>query len=116
VCDVESRGGSDRVAIVAAYEEWEAAQRKVAALSLDALTDPELLALLARREVVYRAQPTVERRQDISREGLLGSQRNRQHHMVSKLSSSGRYEVVSAKVAYKSCARAAIAAFMVGYA
>ena len=46
--------GSDRNAVLAAYDEWEAINEKVAALSLDALTHTELLALLNRREVMAR--------------------------------------------------------------
>jgi hypothetical protein len=52
--------GSDHDAVLAAYDEWEAVNEKVAALSLDALTHAELLALLNRREVVARRHPTVD--------------------------------------------------------
>jgi hypothetical protein len=46
--------GSDRDAVLAAYDEWEAAFDQVAGLSLDALSHTELLALLHRREVLAR--------------------------------------------------------------
>ncbi|MGX9788978.1 HNH endonuclease signature motif containing protein [Mycobacterium sp. MMS18-G62] len=52
--------GSDREAVAAVYDEWEAVNEKVAALSLDALTHTELLALQHRREVVARRQPMVD--------------------------------------------------------
>src|SRR5215212_4066498 len=51
---------SDPDAVLAAYDEWEAVNEKVAALSLDALTHTELLALAHRREVVARRHPVVE--------------------------------------------------------
>ena len=51
---------SDREEILAAYAEWEAANAKVAALSLEALTDTELLELQHRREVVARSVPAVD--------------------------------------------------------
>jgi Domain of unknown function (DUF222) len=51
---------SDRETVMAVYDEWEAVNAKVAALSLDALTHPELLELQHRREVVARSVPTVD--------------------------------------------------------
>lgn len=45
---------------MAVYDEWEAANARVATLSLDALTDCELLALQYRREVVARSLPAVD--------------------------------------------------------
>ncbi len=45
---------------MAVYDEWEAVNEKVAALSLDALTDRELLELQHRREVVARRLPAVD--------------------------------------------------------
>jgi hypothetical protein len=42
--------GSDRQTVMAVYDEWEAINAKVAALSLDALTHTELLDLHGRRE------------------------------------------------------------------
>ena len=45
---------------MAVYDEWEAANEKVAALSLDALTHPELLELQHRREVVARSLPATD--------------------------------------------------------
>jgi hypothetical protein len=51
---------SDREEILATYAEWEAANAKVAALSLDALTHTELLDLQQRREVVMRRLPAVD--------------------------------------------------------
>jgi hypothetical protein len=51
---------SDREEILAAYAEWESANAKVAALSLDALTHTELLELQHRREVVARSVPAVD--------------------------------------------------------
>jgi hypothetical protein len=45
---------------LAVYDEWEAVNEKVAALSLDALTHTELLALQHRREVVARRHPVVD--------------------------------------------------------
>jgi Domain of unknown function (DUF222) len=57
---MRSDSGSDREEILAVYDEWEAINDKVAALSLDALTDTELLDLQGRREVVARRQPVVD--------------------------------------------------------
>ena len=51
---------SDREAILAAYDEWEAAHDRVAALCHDVLTHPELLAVLGRREALYRRQPAAD--------------------------------------------------------
>jgi hypothetical protein len=51
---------SDRETVMAVYDEWEAVNAKVAALSLDALTHPELLELQHRREVVARGVPTAD--------------------------------------------------------
>ena len=45
---------------MAVYEEWQAVNAKVAALSLDALTEIELLELEHRREVVARSMPAVD--------------------------------------------------------
>ncbi len=45
---------------MAAYDEFEAAFEKVAALPLDALTHPELLALMSRREVLSRRQAALD--------------------------------------------------------
>ncbi len=45
---------------MAVYDEWEAANEKVAALSLDALTHTELLELQHRREVVARSLPATD--------------------------------------------------------
>ena len=45
---------------MAVYQEWEAVNEKVAALSLDALTNRELLELQYRREVVARSLPAVD--------------------------------------------------------
>ena len=45
---------------MAVYDEWEAANAKVAGLSLDALTHTELLELQHRREVVVRSLPAVD--------------------------------------------------------
>jgi hypothetical protein len=53
-------GGSDREAIMAAYDELEAAHEKVAALSYDGLTHPELVALQSRRETMRRREPVVD--------------------------------------------------------
>jgi hypothetical protein len=50
----------DRETIVEAYAALEAAQCRVAALSHDALTSPELRDLLLRRERMYRSQPAVD--------------------------------------------------------
>src|SRR5262245_44124190 len=52
--------GSDRATVLAVYQEWETVNQKVAALSLDALTVPELLELQHRREVVARSVPAVD--------------------------------------------------------
>jgi uncharacterized protein DUF222 len=46
--------GSDRDAVLAAYDELEAAADKVAGLSYAALTHTELLMVLRRREVLSR--------------------------------------------------------------
>src|SRR6185437_610213 len=54
--------GSDRATVLAVYQEWEMVNQKVAALSLDALTVPELLELQHRREVVARSMPAVDHR------------------------------------------------------
>src|SRR4051812_26937558 len=54
--------GLDRDAVLAAYDELEAAVDKVASLSVDALTHTELLALLHRREVLSRRQCADEHR------------------------------------------------------
>jgi hypothetical protein len=51
---------SDREEILATYAEWESANAKVAALSLDALTRTDLLELQHRREVVARRVPAVD--------------------------------------------------------
>jgi hypothetical protein len=51
---------SDREEILATYAEWEAVNKKVAELSLDVLTDTELLELQHRREVVARSMPAVD--------------------------------------------------------
>ena len=53
-------GLADREAILAAFDEWEAADDKLAAMSLEALTHPELVALLDRRERGYRRQRSVD--------------------------------------------------------
>ena len=45
---------------MAVYDEWEAANGKVAALSLDVLTHTELLELQHRREVVARSLPATD--------------------------------------------------------
>ena len=42
------------------YDEWEAANAKVAGLSLDALTHTQLLDLQHRREIVSRSFPAVD--------------------------------------------------------
>jgi Domain of unknown function (DUF222) len=57
-----SRSGApaDREEILATYADWEAANQKVAELSLDALTHTELLDLQHRREIVARSLPAVE--------------------------------------------------------
>jgi hypothetical protein len=51
-----AKGGSGREAILAAYDELDAAQANVAELSLDVLTQPELLALMNRREAMARRE------------------------------------------------------------
>src|SRR5258705_1435640 len=57
---MSSGAASDREEILAAYAEWESANAKVAALSLDVLTHTELLELQHRREVVARSVPAVD--------------------------------------------------------
>ncbi|AEV76665.1 protein of unknown function DUF222 [Mycolicibacterium rhodesiae NBB3] len=52
--------GSDRDAIVAAYDKLDAAYDEVAALGYDAVTVPERLTLLHRLEEMRRRQPAVE--------------------------------------------------------
>jgi hypothetical protein len=47
---------SDREAITAALDRFDAAQAEVAALSFDALTAPEVLNVKDRLETVYRRQ------------------------------------------------------------
>ena len=56
------RSSNDGETIEAAYEELEAAFDRVAALSYDALTGPELQNLLLRRERLSRRQPAVDHR------------------------------------------------------
>src|SRR5262245_16860308 len=55
-----SRMSTSSETVMAVYAEWEAANAKVARLSLDALTHTELLALQHRREVVARSMPAVD--------------------------------------------------------
>src|SRR5262245_9965642 len=55
-----SRMSPSSETVMAVYDEWEAANARVAALSLDALTHTELLQLQCRREVVVRSLPTVD--------------------------------------------------------
>jgi hypothetical protein len=57
---MSTSSASDRETVMAVYDEWEAVNAKVASLSLDALTHPELLALQHRREVVARSMPAVD--------------------------------------------------------
>jgi len=57
---MSSSGGSDREAITAAFDRFDAAVDEIAALSFDALTTPELLGLLERLEVDRRRQPAIE--------------------------------------------------------
>jgi hypothetical protein len=52
--------GSDRDAVLAAYDELDAAVDKVAALSHERLTHTELLAVLNRREVLARRYAAVD--------------------------------------------------------
>jgi Domain of unknown function (DUF222) len=54
--------GSDRAAVLAAYDELDAAVDKVLGLSFDALTAQEKLALQDRMEHNLRRLPTVEQR------------------------------------------------------
>ena len=58
----DMRSSDDREAIGTAYDELEAAFDRVAALSYDALTSPELQNLLLRRERLSRRQPAVDHR------------------------------------------------------
>jgi hypothetical protein len=46
--------------VMAVYDDWEAANAKVAALSLEALSHTELLDIQDRREVVLRSLPAVD--------------------------------------------------------
>jgi hypothetical protein len=57
-----SSGGSDRETILAALAALEAAEDAVTGLSFDALTHPELLTVLSRRETLARRQPAVDHR------------------------------------------------------
>jgi hypothetical protein len=57
---MSSGAPADREEILATYADWEAANQKVAELSLDALTHTELLDLQHRREVVARSLPAVD--------------------------------------------------------
>jgi hypothetical protein len=57
---------SDREAITAALDGFEAAQAEVAALSFDALTAPEALAVKDRLETVNRRQAAVDHRLTIT--------------------------------------------------
>jgi hypothetical protein len=54
--------GSDRDAVLAAYDELDVAFDKVAALAHQTLTHTELLAVLNRREVLARRYPAVDHR------------------------------------------------------
>jgi hypothetical protein len=51
---------SDGETVMAVYDEWEAANEKLAALSLDAVTHTDLLELQRRREVVARSLPATD--------------------------------------------------------
>lgn len=53
-------GISDREAVVAALDAMEAAFDKLVSLSFDGLTSREMVALLARREILARRQPVVD--------------------------------------------------------
>ena len=53
---------SDREAITAALDRFDAAQAEVAALSFDALTAPEVLTVKDRLETVTRRQAAVDHR------------------------------------------------------
>jgi hypothetical protein len=53
---------SDREAVTAALDRFEAAQAEVAALSFDALTAPEVLNVKDRLETVSRRQAAVDHR------------------------------------------------------
>jgi hypothetical protein len=57
---MSSGAPTDREEILATYADWEAANQKVAELSLDALTHIELLDPQHRREVVARSVPAVD--------------------------------------------------------
>ncbi|HEX2286010.1 MAG TPA: HNH endonuclease signature motif containing protein [Mycobacterium sp.] len=59
---MSSGGVSDREAIVAAYDEFDAAFDKLLGLSFDALTDAEKLALDVRMERTLRRAPVIEHR------------------------------------------------------
>jgi hypothetical protein len=60
VRSMSSGAVTDREEILATHAEWEAVNAKVAALPLDVLTDPELLELQHRREVVVRSVPAAD--------------------------------------------------------
>ena len=53
---------SDREAIAAALDRFEAAQAEVASLSFQALSAPEVLDVKDRLETVYRRQTAVDHR------------------------------------------------------
>src|SRR3954451_13866034 len=57
---MSTNSGSDRETVMAVYDEWEAANAKVAALSLDSLSHIDLLELQYRREAVARRLPAVD--------------------------------------------------------
>src|SRR6185503_6022193 len=59
---MRSNGGPDREKVVAAFDRLAAVVDEVMTLSLDALTTPELLAMLERLEVHRCRQPAVEHR------------------------------------------------------
>jgi hypothetical protein len=59
---MHSNSAFDRETIMAAVDRLEAAHDVMASLAFDALTNPEVLAVLSRLEAVYRRQPVVEHR------------------------------------------------------
>jgi hypothetical protein len=59
---MSSNSGSDREAITATLDRWDAVQAELAELSFDVLTAPEALAVKDRLEMGYRRQAAVDHR------------------------------------------------------
>jgi Domain of unknown function (DUF222) len=71
---MSSNSGSDREAIAAILDRWDAVQAELAELSFDGLTAPEVLAVKDRLETGYRRQAAVDHRltYQLTAQGLPG--------------------------------------------